>query len=187
MTKAPELTSPMDSATTVLEKRGLEIFTSEKDEMVVGFELPNKYGQPLPATITFDQELALVEVQVLVIEKMVLPYSMEHELLRLFNLVKDEAPGVVFALNDDEEEGEHFINVTVTHLVVADIDSEPFIARMLEYMEATLLASLPSLYAFLTQRLIHRVGADGEWKGCRVSQTAEQCFEIAKFGKFGTA
>lgn len=187
MSKMPEPTSPMDSATTVLENRGLKIFTSEHDEMVIGFELPNKYGRPLPATITFDLELALVEVQVLVLEKMVLPYSMEYELLRLFNLVKDEAPGVVFALNDDAEDDEHFINVTVTHLVVPDIDSEPFIARMLEYLEAVLVASLPSLYTFLTQRLIHRVSADGEWKGCRVSLTADECFAMAKFGKFGTA
>lgn len=186
MSKESELASPMDSATTVLEKRGLEIFTSEADEMVVGFQLPNKNGQPFPATIMFNQELDLVEVKVLVIEKMVIPYSMEPELLKLFKLITGEAPGVIFDLDLDADE-EHYIDVTVCQLVVDDIDPEPFIARMLEYIEATLLASLPALYAFLTQRLIHRVGADGEWKGCRASLTAEQCFEIAKFGKFGTA
>lgn len=184
MSKNSDIASPIDSATVVLEKRGITVFVTEEDSAMVAFELPNRHGQPLAAMIELNQELGVVQVNVQII-KIQLPFLMEHELYSLLNLFNIHAVGATFTFTLDEE-GD-YIDVTVAHLLVPGIDTELFITRMIVYVEAVLLACLPALYTFLLQKLIHTIDTHGNWKGSRMTVNAEDCFEMTKFGKFGTA
>jgi hypothetical protein len=185
MSGSSEFASPLDCATAAIEMRGFNIVSNHEEDGVVGFELPNRWGQILPAVVEYVPELGLVQMTAQIMQ-MKTPFCIELELLHLLNLFNVSIPGVAFTLTFDDEEGDE-IELSITHLLTNDVDSEAQIARMLGYMETTLYTCLPALYTFLSQKLIHTIDVNGVWKACRTSVSAIECFRMVQAGRYGSA
>ncbi len=182
-----DVISPLLSAETVVTERGFHLLTSIEEDGVVGFELPNRYGKSLQAVVEFEPLLNLVQISAQVMEIQV-PSFMSPDLMQIINGLNVELPGATFAATFavDEKDFDE-IEVSVSHHLVEDIDPEPFIAGALTYLEGILLAGLPVIYMFLSQKIVYRVNTSGVILSARATLSVDDCMRMIKQPNIGNA
>jgi hypothetical protein len=182
-----EVMSPLLSAETVVLRRGFPIVTLLEEDEIVGFFMPNRYGQALSAVVEFDPMLDMVHISVQVME-MQLPSFMSTDLMQIVNGLNVELPGATFTVTfapDDTEFDE--IEVSVSHHLVEGVESEAFIAKALLHLEAVLLSGLPVIYMFLSQKIIYSVNVHGSILGARSTLSVADCMSMLRQSGVGNA
>ena len=178
--------SPMDIVEGVLEQSGFVITASFEEYGVVGFELPSKITRTArKAIIEYKPDLGLVVVSVELLT-VALPDVLRDGLLVLFNCLHLEVPAVTFTISFDDDEGDQ-LEMTISHFLVADSKIEVTMDRLVHYLGQAVELCLPLIYSYLTQRLIYRIRVGGELVEIKTTIDPEDCLEMLRIKKHGTA
>ena len=178
--------SPMDVVEGVLEQGGFVITASFEEHGVVGFELPSKISSTARnAVIEYKPDLGLVVVSVELVT-VDLPDVLRDGLLVLFNCLHLEVPGVTFTISFDDEVGDQ-LELSITHFLVTDGKIEVTMDRLIHYLAQVVELCLPLIFSYLTQRLIYRMRVGGELVAIKTTINPEECLEMLRIKKYGTA